>query len=96
MNPACDAPAAGVPGCLADGPAIYASVATAEAREWVRKTYHELTGGGELTPGQCAGCSPGDCKVCPGFPPFEKGSRRRSGNGTAARGAQDVAPPGER
>lgn len=75
---------AGLPGCLAGGPAIYASVATSGARAWIIEKFNEFTGA-QLRPGQCADCSAGDCDVCPGFPSFEKGSRRKSGNSTGAR-----------
>lgn len=75
---------AGLPGCLAGGPAIYSSIANSGARSWIVKTFNEFTGG-ELRPGQCTNCNPGDCTVCPGFPSFEKGSRRKSGNSTPTR-----------
>lgn len=75
---------AGIPGCLAGGPAIYSSIATSGTRSWLIKTFAEFSGG-ELQPGQCTDCSPGDCTVCPGFPSFQKGSRRKSGNSSATR-----------
>jgi hypothetical protein len=63
---------AGVPGCLANGPAIYSSVATPEATGWIVKTFNELSHGEKsLSPGHCTDCSPGDCTVCPGFPSTE-------------------------
>lgn len=75
---------AGVPGCLAGGPAIYVSVAIASAQSWIKQRFNEFTGG-VLNPGQCTDCNPGDCAVCPGFPPYQKGSLRKSGNATGTR-----------
>lgn len=60
---------AGMPGCIASGPAIYSSVATSRARTWITETFAVFMDGRQLTPGDCTSCnSSGDCDVCPGFP----------------------------
>jgi hypothetical protein len=57
---------AGVPGCLANGPAIYSSVSHSTGRSWVVSMYAQLDPNkAALTPGSCSSCNPGDCAACP-------------------------------
>lgn len=58
---------AGIPGCLANGPAIYASMTSTRARDWFLTSFNDLAG----RPYSPEGANrDGDCDVCPGFPPI--------------------------
>lgn len=59
---------AGLPGCLAGGPAIYASLLTTGAKNWLRTSFLAMTRRDYVDGNGNAG----DCTVCPGFPPVSE------------------------